>query len=776
MRKLSWIIAGILCTTPAALLAAELGAPKLESHLTEKLKVMIPITGLNGTPLDEIKVRLAPESYYQQAGIPMDPLAGNIMFQVKSGSKGPYVLVSSKRSISDPILSMLLEVQTSHGKFIKEYDLLLNPPVRGESTRSVSTQFQQIAPQVASSTQTTRSSLINSAPSGTSKMPVWHTIKDVPDIKLEGEYKVKRGDTLYDIAKQTASGSDVAVRPLMQAIINANPHAFVDGNGNTLMAGATLKVPAPTTAKAAAPTTSAAPEENQPKLQLLSPDTETAGKKPASETQSANSSETTPPADQSSQTTGADQTQAKLPAINSTDTPTSSDTAAATVLAQQNNEAIASIDAKSEAMSHQIDMLNTQLKQVQDQIVVRNQSIDQLQKKIHESQSQTQSLQKQLEEQKNSFWIQWGPYLAGGAGLLLIAMLLLLMFGRGRKNSNDRIEPMAAKQGEVRSSMQPESSFSTQAQADEKTLDEMSPIAPAIATAAAAGLAATSSMASIPPFNAQTLIEESRLLVSYNLHAQAIDMLQDAVSDHPDELSLYQELARIHAESKNEDALNEVLNEIDQRFGPENRPDLSDLQEQMAMQSAPIPIFENNESLNFPEPDAVETRYEQPLDVNPVEQESLDIDLPEPDSPVMPSSDMEDANVLEFSLDEPYETTAPKVNVEDQSLNIEEPKSIDFDLDMPAAVQLPDEEPSLALHDAGLSQTPDMDEAQPEITAPDTGAPVSSEQNDTRLGLVEAFLGVGDLESYKMIAEEIEGEGDPKVIAALRDIEKAHGI
>ncbi|ANJ66481.1 hypothetical protein A9404_02985 [Halothiobacillus diazotrophicus] len=775
MRKLSWIIAGILCTTPAVLLAAELGAPKLESHLTEKLKVTIPITGLNGTPLDEIKVRLAPESYYQQAGISMDPLAGNLMFQVKSGAKGPYLLVSSKRSISDPILSMLLEVQTSHGTFIKEYDLLLNPPVHGDSHRTLSTQYPQISPQspAAQSTATPISATTNAS---TQKTPVWHTVADVPDIKLDGEYKVKRGDTLYDIAKKSADGTQVPVRPLMQAIINANPQAFVDGNGNTLMAGATLKVPMSKTVKTAAPEKTASTAENQPKLQLLSPGNDNTGMPSVPQPQSTNTSESTPTSAQPTETAGttANQPPAKLPAIDSSDT-TNSESATASSMAQQTNEAIASIDAKSEAMSHQIELLNSQLKQVQDQIVVRNQSIDQLQKKIHESQSQTQSLQKQLEEQKNSFWIQWGPYLAGGSGLLLIALLLLLFLGRGRKIDHERVEPITTKREEELSPL-PTANYSTLTADNEKSLDDKDQAAPVVATAAAAGLAATSSMTSIPPFNAQTLIEESRLLVSYNLHAQAIDMLQDAISDHPEELSLYQELARIHAESKNETALNDVLTEIDHRFGEDHRPDLSDLQEQMAMQSAPIPIFEStNDSMDFPGTETTTSSYDQPLDLDSGVQEPLDIERNEPEADTTSS---DDANVLEFSLDDSY-PAAPAKETGIQSLNFdEEPKSGDLDLDMVEAPVMPSstDETSLELHEP---EATDID------LAPDTGWPsegsapeqaVSNEQNDTRLGLVEAFLGVGDLESYKMIAEEIEGEGDPKVIAALREIEKAHGI
>ena len=91
MRKLSWIIAGILCTTPLAIQAAELGAAKVQSQLTERLNVLIPLTGLNGSPVDEVKVRLAPESYYRQAGLSLDQLAGNITFQIKTEGAKSFI-------------------------------------------------------------------------------------------------------------------------------------------------------------------------------------------------------------------------------------------------------------------------------------------------------------------------------------------------------------------------------------------------------------------------------------------------------------------------------------------------------------------------------------------------------------------------------------------------------------------------------------------------------------------------------------------------------------
>lgn len=775
MRKLSWIIAGILCTTPATLMAAELGTAKLESHLTERLKVIIPISGLHGTPLDEVKVRLAPSNYYEQAGIPLDPLAGNIMFQIKSGAKGPYVLVRSKRSISDPILSMLLEVRTANGNFIKEYDLLLNPPVRGETkaaaTHTIQTAQADSTPSVIQNHPATVSTP-RPAPAIT---PAWHAIENVPDVKMDGEYKVKRGDTLYDIAKHSAPRANAAIRPLMQAIINANPQAFVDGNGNTLLAGAVLKVPtgASTAASAqgeqaqAGQTVAAASEaitadSTQPKLQLLSPDA--ASRKAEAAAASASKAPSSSGATGTAST--ADNENQKLPAI---DTP-SEEHAAAT--AQQNVEAIASIDAKSEAMSQQIEMLNKQLKQVQDQIVVRNQNIDLLQKKVHNSEDQTKTLKEQLEAQKNIFWIKWGPYLAGGVGLLIIALLLLLIRGRGR---NDEYPALPV--GETPA--QPPITNETN-----KSLDPAEPqiatsqIAPApLPTTGGALATAALGMASIPAFNAQTLIEESKLLASYNLHAQAAEMLQDAINDHPDEISLYQELARIYSETSDDTALSDVMGEIDQRFGAEQRPNLSDMHQ--SMQSAPIAIFDQKEDAASPDAKTDNLQNESAFESNDtlsIESESnfgvLDIGLTDKVPTPIQSDSTTD---LEFSLEDltpsPVPPSAPG---KPEETNEPDDLSLDLSDPVPTMSMENDDAPAQERFEPEALQMPTPQEASQ--TAPGEDTAETEVQNDTRLGLVEAFLGVGDTESYKMIAEEIVGEGNPALVAALRKIEQAHGL
>lgn len=717
MRKLSWIIAGILCTAPVFVHAAELGDAKIASHLTERLNVKIPITGLNGVSLDDVKVRLAPEEYYQQAGLSLDGLVGNITFQITTEGKHNYVIVRSKRAISNPILSLLIQVNAGDGSQIKEFDLLLDPPVKAErQTASVSSSSMQGDVPAASRPEARSTSS-------------WTPVANVPNVTMGGTYQVKRGDTLYDIAKTAVVNKSAPVRPMMQAIINANPQAFIDGNGNLLKAGSTLKVPESVAASSAPSTTAVATTEDKtaaakspaateseakPKLQLLA--VESDKEKAASTSEPAAS-----PDASASGTEG--QLSGVLPAI---ETPTAPAATTADVV-QQNNEAIASIDAKSEVMSKQISMLNDQLKQVQGLVSERNQNIEQLQKKIKESNEQTQLLKKQLEAQNNNFWMQWAPYLMGAAGLLII-ILLLVAIARGRKR--DVVESTiystagAAAGGAMAAAGASKADVEPQVVAPET--DFAAPVVP-LANAV------------VDP---KSVIDEARLLLSYNLHSQAYDLVEDAIAQQPNELSLYQELARMYAESSNTAEFEKVLARIDEKFGPEHRPNNEELE---VYSSAPTTVEHDEIGSEAPaptEPDA--------LDAIPDSAFSFDSGFE------VPREEPADT-MMDFDVASP--SPAPAA---------EEPELETLSLDEVAAPAAEPEVMDLELGDLGGAAPEVVEEVAPELEPIDE----SAVQNDTRLGLAEAFLGVGDQESYKMIAEEIEAEGNPALISALKKIEQ----
>ncbi|OYV47070.1 MAG: hypothetical protein B7X12_02565 [Halothiobacillus sp. 20-53-49] len=737
MRKLSWIIAGILCTTPALLHAAELGNAKVQSHLTEQLKVLIPLTGLNGAPLDEVKVQLAPESYYRQAGLSLDQLAGNITFQIKTEGSKAFILMSSKRIITDPILSILVEVTSGESKVIKEFDLLLNPPVQKVGNKPVESNFN-----------TTLRSVTPAAPAP--QVASWQPVKNVPDVTMGGRYQVKRGDTLYDIAKRAAQDSTVAVRPMMQAIINANPEAFVGGNGNELKSGATLNVPTSSVAKSTpiaktevaknVTSTASTPPAAQPKLQLLSAD---AGSAPAP---------ASPPPSSSADNTLVD---GKLPAIDSTPTASTNPAPAAPGSVQQANEAIASIDAKSETMSQQIALLNEQLKQVQGLITDRNQNIESLQQKIKASDEQTQLLKKQLEAQNNNFWVQWAPYLLGGAGLLVL-ILLLVVVTRGR--NREKLAPLDPYQPSVKPNKNPSDATGVKAAPlTPPAASESQPMA-AVAASVLPVLQATASA-----FDPKSIIDEARLLRSYNLNEQALDLLRDGLARHADELALYQELASFYAEDGNDAELNQVLAQIDSRFGSEHRPDVHTVP----------PIATGVDS----KPSASDAPYSSP---EMVTNDELSGFVPDALDALDPSVFSHNAGLGFSSNDLTLEGLAPAP--ESNALSAAEvPPSLDdltFDLSELEATPPPSIDHVGKASDLSLELAEFTDESasakQPShqlMSAESVLATADTTHDDTRLGLAEAFLGVGDLDSYRMIADEIESEGDVDLIAALRDIE-----
>ena len=55
-------------------------------------------------------------------------------------------------------------------------------------------------------------------------------------------YTVKRGDTLFSILR-VKFGNAADIQALMGETVKANPHAFVRGNANALMAGKKLALP-----------------------------------------------------------------------------------------------------------------------------------------------------------------------------------------------------------------------------------------------------------------------------------------------------------------------------------------------------------------------------------------------------------------------------------------------------------------------------------------------------------------------------------------------------
>src|SRR5690606_19793663 len=146
----------------------------------------------------------------------------------------------------DPFLTLLVEATWPRGRMIREYTVLLDPPVftpelaaeppirqaQAGTPSETSGAFAR-TPQPAASQSTPAAAQPPARPAQTA----------AADAALaSGSYgPVQASETLWSIASRLRPAG-VSVNQMMVGLFEANPEAF-DGNMNVLLRGATLRIP-----------------------------------------------------------------------------------------------------------------------------------------------------------------------------------------------------------------------------------------------------------------------------------------------------------------------------------------------------------------------------------------------------------------------------------------------------------------------------------------------------------------------------------------------------
>jgi pilus assembly protein FimV len=239
-RLMSRYLLGLcLSVFPAAIYALGLGEIKLQSALNEPLSAQIELLAATPEELRSLKAGLASRDTFTRYGIEPSGQLANLRFAVGRDSAGRDVLqVTSTEAISDPFLTLLVEVSWARGRLLREYTMLLDPPVYmpGEQGGGTPVAAPQTAPGAPSAV--TPESTTTPAPAA----------RPAPAAPAGGSsygssYTVRRNDTLWQIASQHTSGSPREINRMMVALYRANPEAF-NRNINELRAGAILRLPA----------------------------------------------------------------------------------------------------------------------------------------------------------------------------------------------------------------------------------------------------------------------------------------------------------------------------------------------------------------------------------------------------------------------------------------------------------------------------------------------------------------------------------------------------
>ncbi|MGI9251230.1 MAG: FimV/HubP family polar landmark protein [Pseudohongiellaceae bacterium] len=192
IRAISVSLLAVLLTSQAY--AVGVGTTNVESYLNQPLQVRIEIIELEDTRFEDITVALASAEDFQRFGAVRDAANGvleTIRFELIAGASGNYLQLSTTENITEPLLTVVLELRWPTGRLLSEQVLsLVAEP--GQISETV---------------------------------------------------QVQVGDSLAAVAERVQPSPTVTLQQTMLALQELNPDAFLNGNINQLQAGRILRVP-----------------------------------------------------------------------------------------------------------------------------------------------------------------------------------------------------------------------------------------------------------------------------------------------------------------------------------------------------------------------------------------------------------------------------------------------------------------------------------------------------------------------------------------------------
>lgn len=268
MGRLFALVSGLtLLLSASASYALGFGEIQLQSSLNQPLKAEIPLLAVKPAERDQVSVEVASPDTFKRFGITRPGILDQIDVHVESGSDNSRlrVLVTSRVPIKEPFLTFLVEANWPAGRAIREYTVLLDPPV-GLAKSSAQTQppprqaavarkplarprpakpkpaplapprtAPAAAPIVTAPTRTPAQ-----APAAQPRSRPAVTASQAAPSKSYGP--VAPEETLWSIAKEMRPAADIGMNQMMLAIYQTNTADF-DGNINLIRKGSVLIIP-----------------------------------------------------------------------------------------------------------------------------------------------------------------------------------------------------------------------------------------------------------------------------------------------------------------------------------------------------------------------------------------------------------------------------------------------------------------------------------------------------------------------------------------------------
>src|SRR5690606_18996455 len=209
--------------------ALGLGEVTLQSSLNQPLVAEIELLEVRDLASNEVIPTLASPEEFVKAGVDRQYFLTDLKFTPVLKPNGKSVIrVTSNKAVREPYLNFLIEVLWPSGRLLREYTLLLDPPLYSPEIAA------SVAPQLPVSVPATRSAPVPRAAVQPKSEPTTGSAQ-------QGEHKVTPNETLWEIAEGVRQGG--TVHQAMLAIQDLNPEAFIGGNINRMKNGQVLRLP-----------------------------------------------------------------------------------------------------------------------------------------------------------------------------------------------------------------------------------------------------------------------------------------------------------------------------------------------------------------------------------------------------------------------------------------------------------------------------------------------------------------------------------------------------
>lgn len=262
-RKLLGAIIAVALLLPGTGYTLGLGEIEVNSALNQRLNADIKLLSATPEETEALIVKLASREAFSRAGLDRPFLLNDLKFEAIEINGSSYIRVSSSKPIREPFLNFLVEIDWPNGRLLREYTVLLDPPVfmtqQTRTARNITAPSNNISSRPAAGSRNNVALKVTTAttasPRPVSPAQAAETVNQVNRVSAPAvqpqriinqpaaSYRIQAGDTAWRLADTMRPDQSVTVEQMMIALLRENQSSFINGNINGLKRGFILRVP-----------------------------------------------------------------------------------------------------------------------------------------------------------------------------------------------------------------------------------------------------------------------------------------------------------------------------------------------------------------------------------------------------------------------------------------------------------------------------------------------------------------------------------------------------